>query len=113
MIGVFLFVLALLAVVLIHEAGHFTAAKAYGIKVEEYFVGFGPLIWSTKRGLFGSGRWRKRNARSETDYGVNFCSMVARDNVVATQFHPEKSGKIGLRIYDNFLRNALGGHPSD
>jgi membrane-associated protease RseP (regulator of RpoE activity) len=69
-IGVFLFVIALLAVVLIHEAGHFTAAKAYGIKVEEYFVGFGPLIWSTKRGLFGSGRWRKRNARSETDYGV-------------------------------------------
>src|SRR5262245_16069660 len=70
MIGVVLFVIALLAVVLIHEAGHFTAAKAYGIKVEEYFVGFGPLIWSTKRGLFGTGRWRKRSARSETDYGV-------------------------------------------
>lgn len=46
----------------------------------------------------------------ETDYGVSFCSMVARDNVVATQFHPEKSGQIGLKIYDNFLRHALGGH---
>jgi glutamine amidotransferase len=49
----------------------------------------------------------------ETEYGVTFCSMVARDNVVATQFHPEKSGQIGLRIYDNFLRHALGGHPGD
>ncbi|MCJ7491846.1 MAG: imidazole glycerol phosphate synthase subunit HisH, partial [Dehalococcoidia bacterium] len=32
----------------------------------------------------------------------------ARDNVVATQFHPEKSGDVGLRFYDNFLRFAAG-----
>jgi glutamine amidotransferase len=44
-----------------------------------------------------------------TDYGVSFCSVYARDNVVATQFHPEKSGRMGLRIYENFVN--LAGQP--
>jgi glutamine amidotransferase len=43
----------------------------------------------------------------ETDYGLPFCSVVARDNLVATQFHPEKSGEVGLKVYDNFIRMAL------
>jgi glutamine amidotransferase len=43
----------------------------------------------------------------ETEYGVTFASVLARDNLVATQFHPEKSGKDGLRFYANFLKNAL------
>lgn len=38
-----------------------------------------------------------------TEYGVEFCSIYARDNVAATQFHPEKSGANGLRIYANFV----------
>src|SRR5438093_343895 len=42
----------------------------------------------------------------ETEYGVTFASVVARDNVVATQFHPEKSGMTGLRMYYNFLKIA-------
>ena len=44
----------------------------------------------------------------ETEYGVTFASVVGRDNVVATQFHPEKSGAAGLRMYENFLRLAAG-----
>lgn len=44
----------------------------------------------------------------ETEYGVRFASVLARDNVVATQFHPEKSGADGLRFYANFLRIAFG-----
>ncbi|HYM16333.1 MAG TPA: imidazole glycerol phosphate synthase subunit HisH [Dehalococcoidia bacterium] len=43
----------------------------------------------------------------ETEYGVTFASVLARDNIVATQFHPEKSGEMGLRMYRNFL--ALAG----
>jgi glutamine amidotransferase len=43
----------------------------------------------------------------ETEYGLPFCSVVARDNLVATQFHPEKSGEVGLKIYDNFIKKAL------
>jgi glutamine amidotransferase len=42
----------------------------------------------------------------ETEYGVTFPSVIARDNVVATQFHPEKSGESGLRMYANFLKIA-------
>jgi imidazole glycerol-phosphate synthase subunit HisH len=42
----------------------------------------------------------------ETDYGMKFASVVGRDNVVATQFHPEKSGEVGLRMYANFLKIA-------
>ena len=38
-----------------------------------------------------------------TDYGVEFCSAAAWDAVAAVQFHPEKSGKAGLRIYENFV----------
>jgi membrane-associated protease RseP (regulator of RpoE activity) len=45
-----LFVVSILVVVLIHEAGHFLTAKAFGIKVEEFFVGFGPRLWSTRKG---------------------------------------------------------------
>ena len=40
----------------------------------------------------------------ETDYGVTFASIVARDNVFATQFHPEKSADFGLQIYANLVR---------
>jgi glutamine amidotransferase len=41
-----------------------------------------------------------------TEYGVEFCSMISKGNIIGTQFHPEKSGDIGLKIYDNFLRYA-------
>ena len=43
-----------------------------------------------------------------TNYGVSMCSMVIKDNLVATQFHPEKSGEDGLKLYANFLKIALG-----
>jgi membrane-associated protease RseP (regulator of RpoE activity) len=43
-------------VVVVHEAGHFLSAKLFGIKVEEFFVGFGPRLWSFRRG--------------ETEYGL-------------------------------------------
>jgi glutamine amidotransferase len=44
----------------------------------------------------------------ETDYGVRFASIVGHGNLLATQFHPEKSATIGLRIYQNFVRHCLG-----
>jgi glutamine amidotransferase len=37
-----------------------------------------------------------------TDYGMNFCSVLAKENLVAMQFHPEKSGRPGLQILRNF-----------
>ena len=41
-----------------------------------------------------------------TEYGIGFCSMIIRDNLFATQFHPEKSGAAGLTMYANFLKIA-------
>ena len=39
----------------------------------------------------------------ETEYGQPFCCAVARDNIFATQFHPEKSATAGLQMYKNFV----------
>lgn len=48
----------------------------------------------------------------ETEYGVRFASIVSRGNVFATQFHPEKSAGIGLRIYRNFARLVAASAPA-
>ena len=55
-LGVILFIVAILTVVMIHEAGHLIAAKAFGFKATKFFVGFGPPLWSFKKG--------------ETEYGI-------------------------------------------
>ena len=44
-----------------------------------------------------------RHSVGETDYGARFTSALARDNIFATQFHPEKSAAHGLALYRNFL----------
>lgn len=49
-IGILGFIAALLLSVMIHEFGHYLTAKRYGMKVSEFFLGFGSRIWSTKRG---------------------------------------------------------------
>ena len=55
-LGVVAFALALLISIMLHELGHFATAKAFGMKATRFFVGFGPTLWSTRRG--------------ETEYGV-------------------------------------------
>ncbi len=44
---------------------------------------------------------------ADTEYGLPFCSVVASGNLIGTQFHPEKSGEFGLKMYDNFIRLTL------
>jgi imidazole glycerol-phosphate synthase subunit HisH len=41
-----------------------------------------------------------------TDYGTDVTAMISKDNLTATQFHPEKSGQKGLRILENFVRST-------
>jgi len=41
-----------------------------------------------------------------TSYGLPMCSMIIKDSLIATQFHPEKSGEYGLKMYANFLKMA-------
>jgi len=45
----------------------------------------------------------RAHVASETPYGAPFCSAIARDNIFATQFHPEKSATAGLQLYRNFV----------
>jgi membrane-associated protease RseP (regulator of RpoE activity) len=67
-LGVVLFALGLLASIAWHECGHMWAAQRTGMKVRRYFVGFGPTLWSTRKG--------------ETEYGVKavplggFCDIA-------------------------------------
>jgi membrane-associated protease RseP (regulator of RpoE activity) len=56
LLGVVIFILALLISIMLHEAGHFVAAKKFHMKVTQFFVGFGQTLWSRMRG--------------ETEYGV-------------------------------------------
>ena len=56
LLGWVIFVVALLFSVMLHETGHFVTAKKFGMKVTQYFVGFGTTLWSTRRG--------------ETEYGI-------------------------------------------
>jgi membrane-associated protease RseP (regulator of RpoE activity) len=55
-LGILIFIFALLGSVMLHELGHFLTAKKFGMKVTQFFVGFGKTLWSTFRG--------------ETEYGV-------------------------------------------
>ena len=71
-IGVALFALFILVSVALHECGHMWAARATGMKVRRYFVGFGPTLWSTRR----------PNKLGYTEYGVKavplggFCDIA-------------------------------------
>ncbi|HEV8425956.1 MAG TPA: M50 family metallopeptidase [Actinomycetes bacterium] len=68
LLGITLFVLALMLAIFLHEGGHFATAKLFGMKVERFFLGFGPTLWSFRRG--------------ETEYGVKafplggFCKIA-------------------------------------
>lgn len=41
---------------------------------------------------------------ASTDYGIDFCSIVQRENVYGVQFHPEKSQKVGIQVLSNFIK---------
>lgn len=72
-IGIALFAVAILISVALHECGHMWVARATGMKVRRYFVGFGPTLWSTRRG--------------ETEYGLKavplggFCDIAGMTSV--------------------------------
>ena len=56
LIGILLFLFALMLAIFLHEGGHFLTAKLFGMKVERFFLGFGKTLWSFRRG--------------ETEYGI-------------------------------------------
>ena len=88
-------IVALFVMIMLHELGHFVAAKRSGMKVTEFFVGFGPRLWSFTRG--------------ETEYGVKavplggYCRIIGMTNLeeVAPEDEP--------RAYRNKAHRSEGG----
>ncbi|HEX9776458.1 MAG TPA: M50 family metallopeptidase [Actinomycetota bacterium] len=83
-LGAFLFVVALLFSIGLHELGHLGTAKMFGIKVQQYFIGFGPKIWSTFRG--------------ETEYGVKALPLGGFVRIAGMnpfeEIPPEDAGRV-------------------
>ena len=71
--GTILVILSFFVMIMLHELGHFVMAKRSGMKVTEFFVGFGPRVWSVRRG--------------ETEYGVKalplggYCKIIGMTNL--------------------------------
>lgn len=82
-LGIVLFAIAILISVALHECGHMWVARATGMKVRRYFVGFGPTLWSTWRG--------------ETEYGIKavplggFCDIAGMTSV--EELAPDESDR--------------------
>lgn len=66
--------------------------NSYFYFVHSYYADPAPPVYASVVGL--------------TDYGFDFASAFTKDNWMATQFHPEKSGKLGLQLYANYLKFA-------
>ncbi len=76
-------IVSLIVMIILHEAGHYVMAKRAGMKVTEFFVGFGPRLWSFRRG--------------ETEYGIKpfvlggYCRIVGMNNI--EEVPPEDEGR--------------------
>ncbi|MFF6790255.1 membrane-associated protease RseP (regulator of RpoE activity) [Streptomyces filamentosus] len=81
-LGIVLFALGLLVSIAWHELGHLSTAKLFGIRVPQYMVGFGPTIWSKKRG--------------ETEYGIKAIPAGGYIRMIG-MFPPGEDGKIEAR----------------
>ncbi|PWG08110.1 zinc metalloprotease [Streptomyces sp. V2] len=81
-LGIVVFVLGLLFSIAWHELGHFTFAKLFGIRVPQFMVGFGPTVFSRKKG--------------ETEYGVKAIPMGGYIRMIG-MFPPGEDGRISTR----------------
>ncbi|GAA1801246.1 site-2 protease family protein [Nostocoides veronense] len=81
LIGVLIVVLGVGASIALHEIGHLVPAKKFGVRVPQYMVGFGPTIWSTKRG--------------ETEYGIKAIPLGGYIRMIG--MFPPRNGE-GIRV---------------
>ena len=85
--GVLIVIVAILVVIMIHEAGHFFVAKAFGFKATKFFLGFGPRLWSIKRG--------------ETEYGIAAIPAGGYVRIVGMNPYEEVPPEDQARAYPN------------
>ncbi|MFJ8363690.1 M50 family metallopeptidase [Streptomyces sp. NPDC093984] len=81
-LGIVVFVVGLLFSIAWHELGHLSTAKLFGIRVPQYMVGFGPTIWSRKKG--------------ETEYGIKAVPLGGYIRMIG-MFPPGPDGRIEAR----------------
>ncbi|MEU6272768.1 site-2 protease family protein [Streptomyces populi] len=86
-LGIVVFVLGLLISIAWHELGHLSTAKLFGIRVPQYMVGFGPTIWSRKKG--------------ETEYGIKAVPLGGYIRMIG-MFPPGPDGRIEARSTSPF-----------
>lgn len=84
-LGTLAVVAAIVLMIMIHELGHFVTAKLSGMKVTEYFLGFGPRIWSFRRG--------------ETEYGVKLLPLGGYVKIAGMSSAEEVSAEDEARTY--------------
>src|SRR6516225_3276794 len=102
LLGVAIFVVALLASIMLHEAGHFATAKMFGMKATQFFVGFGRTVWSRQKG--------------ETEYGVKaipaggFVKIVGMTELEDVDpadeprsFRKRPAGQAGVKVGDRIV----------
>ncbi|MDQ4064648.1 MAG: site-2 protease family protein [Actinomycetota bacterium] len=85
--GILIFVVAILVVIMIHEAGHFFVAKLFDFKATKFFLGFGPTLWSFKRG--------------ETEYGIKAIPAGGFVKIVGMSPYEEIDPEDEPRSYPN------------
>ncbi|MGH2747712.1 MAG: M50 family metallopeptidase [Actinomycetota bacterium] len=86
-VGVTIFIVALLVVIMIHEAGHFAMAKLFNFKATKFFLGFGPTIWSVQKG--------------ETEYGVKAIPAGGFVKIIGMNPYEEVAPEDRSRSYPN------------
>ncbi|QNS03805.1 M50 family metallopeptidase [Streptomyces xanthii] len=86
-LGILVFVVGLLVSIAWHELGHLSTAKLFGIRVPQYMVGFGPTIWSRKKG--------------ETEYGIKAIPLGGYIRMIG-MFPPGEDGRIEARSTSPF-----------
>ena len=88
LIGILLFLFALMLAIFLHEGGHFLTAKLFGMKVERFFLGFGKTLWSFRRG--------------ETEYGIKLLPLGGFCKIAGMSPH---------EVDGNFLEEERGRKP--
>jgi membrane-associated protease RseP (regulator of RpoE activity) len=83
LIGVLVLVVGILVSIALHEVGHMVPAKRFGVRVSQYFVGFGPTLWSRTRG--------------ETEYGVKAIPLGGYVRLIGMYPTPEAVGHPPVR----------------
>jgi regulator of sigma E protease len=86
-VAITVFVVSLVLAILVHELGHMLTAKRFGMRVDKYFVGFGPTLWSTRRG--------------ETEYGVKAFPLGGFVRIVGMSPVDERRRPVLDEVFDH------------